>query len=80
MTLEVHPPHNHPNQLLEHSLAPAPAETLWASSLSGEPGLRRPPRRALANSLPPPWPVGVTFSPPPSRQDAWRLLRCGGRA
>lgn len=50
MTLEVHPPHNHPNQLLEHSLAPAPAETLWASSLSGEPGLRRPPRRALANS------------------------------
>lgn len=79
MTLEVHPPHNHPNQLLEHSPAPAPAETLWASSPSGEPGLSCPPQRALDNFSAASVAHGGHLLTSP-RQDAWRLLRCGGRS
>ena len=83
MTLVVHPPHSCPSQLLESS----PARPLLKPS--GPP----PPQGSLDStahlegpwltSLLPLWPMGVAFSPPPSGlscQDAWRLLRCGGRS
>lgn len=45
----VHPPHNSPNQLLEHSLTPALLKPSWASSPSGGPGLHSPVCKAPEN-------------------------------